>query len=60
MGAVDRLEREFHPREERVERLLIGGEVRPDEVIELFLVTVRRPPELAHLRGPAREAVRLG
>ena len=56
---VDRLEREFHPREERVECLLIAGEVCAEELGELRLVAIGRPPELAHLRGAAREAVRL-
>ena len=45
--AVDRFEDELQPVEERVERLLLGGEVDGGELVE---VAVFLAPELRHLR----------
>ena len=60
--AVERLEDELHPVEERVERRLIAGEVRADELLERRRVAVLGAPELGDLlrcRAAMRGALRL-
>ncbi len=52
---VERLQRELHPIEERVERLRIAGEARLHEVLEHLRVPVVLAPEPGNLLQPPRE-----
>ena len=57
---VDRLEDEFHPTEQRIERGLISGEIRADEVFEHRGVTVFGTPEVGDLLEAALDPRALG